>query len=189
MDVIRVRVPSAAHAQRLVTSLAGGFSATIDGGSAANVVDLRLDTEKAAKLVELFDALGLWLSGAAVDACQIGFGERTYTLLAARPGEVNDPTQFLLERSVQLQTALDSRILVEQAKGIIAERESITPDEAFEKIRRQARSQRRKLQELAAEIVGTTSQALLKPAKENSSGLRLRAPRTERSANGHTRSH
>ena len=157
MEVIRVRAPSAAHAQRLVTSLAGGFSASLDGGSPSTEVELRLDSETAMKLVQLFDALGLWLSDGKVDACQIAFGERSYTLLAAKPGEVNDPTQFLLERTIQLQTALDSRIVLEQAKGILAERGSITPDEAFTKIRRQARSERRKLHDLAAEIVATTS--------------------------------
>ncbi|HVD88470.1 MAG TPA: hypothetical protein VNB91_06215, partial [Jatrophihabitantaceae bacterium] len=62
MDVIRVRASSAAHAQRLVTSLAGSFSATVNGGSASDEVELRLDSETATKLVELFDALGLWLS-------------------------------------------------------------------------------------------------------------------------------
>jgi AmiR/NasT family two-component response regulator len=64
----------------------------------------------------------------------------------------------LLERTIQLQTALDSRVVIEQAKGIVAARESIRPDEAFTKIRRQARSERRKLHDLAAEIVATTSQ-------------------------------
>jgi hypothetical protein len=141
----------------LVTSLAGGFSATVDGGSAANEVDLQLDSETATKLVELFDALGLWLSSGEVDACQIGFGERTYTLLAARAGEVNDPTQFLLERTIQLQTALDSRVVIEQAKGILAERHRIPPDEAFERIRGDARSRRIKLHNVAAEIVASAT--------------------------------
>lgn len=157
MDVITVRAPSAAHAQRLVTSLAGGFSASLDGGSASNEVELRLDNETATKLVELFDALGLWLSGSKVDACQIGFGKRTYTLLAAREGEVNDPTQFLLERTIQLQTALDSRVMIEQAKGILAERHQIPPDEAFDRIRRDARSRRIKLHDAAAEIIASAT--------------------------------
>ena len=79
-------------------------------------------------------------------------------MLASKPGEVNDPAAFLLERTIQLQTALDSRIVIEQAKGIVAARGSISPDEAFKKIRWQARSQQRKLHDLAAEIVATTSQ-------------------------------
>ena len=83
-------------------------------------------------------------------------------MLAARPGEANDPTAFLLERTIQLQTALDSRVVIEQAKGVIAERESMSPEEAFQQIRRQARSERRRLHDIASEIVSTTS----KPADQ-----------------------
>jgi ANTAR domain-containing protein len=156
VDVIRVRAPSSAHAERLLAALGGGFAATLDGDSPATEVEVRPDSETAKKLVELFNALGLWLSSGGLDAVQIGFGERTYTLLAAPQGKPNDPAGFLLERTIQLQTALDSRIVIEQAKGILAERESITPDEAFTKIRLQARSERRRLHDLAAEIVATT---------------------------------
>jgi ANTAR domain-containing protein len=156
MDVIRVRAPSTAHAKRLMNSLDGGFSISLDGGDPSTEVELRLDTETATKLVELFDALGQWLTDGGLDACQIGFGERSYTLLAAM-GEPNDPAAFLLERTIQLQSALDSRIVIEQAKGILAERESISPNEAFDRMRRQARSQRMKLRDLAAGIVATVS--------------------------------
>ena len=51
--------------------------------------------------------------------------------------------------------------MIEQAKGILAARESITPDEAFQQIRRQARSERRKLHVLATEIVSSTSSPTL----------------------------
>ncbi|TML95174.1 MAG: ANTAR domain-containing protein [Actinobacteria bacterium] len=157
MDVIRVRAPSTAHAQRLIASLGAGFSANLDGGDPSTEVELRLDSETAKKVVELFNALGLWLSEGGLDACQIGFGERTYTMLASKGREASDPTGFLLERTIQLQTALDSRVVIEQAKGILAERESISPDEAFNEMRRQARSQRMKLHDLAAGVVATVS--------------------------------
>jgi hypothetical protein len=162
MDAIRVRAPSKAHAERLIASVDGGFSVTLDGGDPSTEVELKLDSDTATKLVALFDLLGAWLSDGGLGACQIGLGERSYTLLAAKAGEPNDPTAFLLARTIQLQTALDSRIVIEQAKGIIAGRESITPDEAFQKIRRQARSQRRKLHDLATEIVSTTGEPTLK---------------------------
>ena len=159
MDVIRVRAPSSAHAERLLAALGGDFAASVDGGSPATEVGLRLDSETAEQLVELFDALGVWLSSGGLAAVEIGFGERTYTLLAAPRGEPNDPTQFLLERTIQLQTALDSRVVIEQAKGILAEREKITPDEAFDSIRRSARSQRIKLHDVAARIVASATAA------------------------------
>jgi hypothetical protein len=155
MDVIRVRTPSSAHAQRLIAALDGRFSATLNGGDASTEVELRLDSETATKLVGLFDLVGVWLTDGGLETCQIGFGDRNYTLLAALLDQPNDAAAFLLERTIQLQTALDSRVVIEQAKGILAERESITPDKAFEKMRGQARSRRMKLHHLAAGIVST----------------------------------
>ena len=61
----------------------------------------------------------------------------------------------LLERNRQLQHALDSRIVIEQAKGVLAERLGMTPDEAFELIRRAARRERITIRELAREVVDT----------------------------------
>jgi transcriptional regulator with GAF, ATPase, and Fis domain len=53
----------------------------------------------------------------------------------------------------QLQAALDSRVLIEQAKGMLAERLGVTPDEAFGLLRGHARNHNRKLADLAHEIV------------------------------------
>jgi transcriptional regulator with GAF, ATPase, and Fis domain len=53
----------------------------------------------------------------------------------------------------QLQTALNSRILIEQAKGVIAERNAATVAEAFTLLRRSAREQNRRLSDLASDIV------------------------------------
>jgi len=54
----------------------------------------------------------------------------------------------------QLQGALNSRILVEQAKGALAQRDQISPDDAFSRMRAQARSERRLLLEVAADVLG-----------------------------------
>jgi GAF domain-containing protein len=57
---------------------------------------------------------------------------------------------------VQLQTALNSRVLIEQAKGVLAERLGIDMDQAFITLRGHARANHRKLSELArAVVVGT----------------------------------
>ncbi|MEV0457102.1 GAF and ANTAR domain-containing protein [Catellatospora methionotrophica] len=53
----------------------------------------------------------------------------------------------------QLQTALNSRIIIEQAKGVIAERRQVDMDEAFELLRNTARRNNRQLSELARSIV------------------------------------
>ena len=53
----------------------------------------------------------------------------------------------------QLQTALTSRIVIEQAKGIVAQARGVTPDEAFVRIRSYARSHNRRLGDVATTVV------------------------------------
>jgi GAF domain-containing protein len=55
--------------------------------------------------------------------------------------------------ATQLQQALDSRSLIEQAKGVLMERRGLDQQTAFELLRRQARSTRRRLQDIARETV------------------------------------
>jgi GAF domain-containing protein len=52
----------------------------------------------------------------------------------------------------QLQTALDSRAVIERGKGALMERERLDEQEAFTHLRRAARSSGRKLTEVAAEV-------------------------------------
>jgi PAS domain-containing protein len=54
----------------------------------------------------------------------------------------------------QLQHALSARVGVEQAKGVLMAKLGIAPEEAFEVMRRQARTSRRPVVEIAAEIIG-----------------------------------
>jgi hypothetical protein len=55
--------------------------------------------------------------------------------------------------NAQLEHALESRIVIEQAKGVLAERLGFTVEEAFDVLRYAARSARIKLHELAALVV------------------------------------
>jgi AmiR/NasT family two-component response regulator len=61
-------------------------------------------------------------------------------------------THATYERRAQLEHALQSRVSIEQAKGVIAERYGLEPDEAFQLIRRTARSNRMKLHDLVDAI-------------------------------------
>jgi GAF domain-containing protein len=53
----------------------------------------------------------------------------------------------------QLQYALDHRVVIEQAKGILMEREGLDQGGAFERLRQQARSNRERVVALARRVV------------------------------------
>ena len=62
-------------------------------------------------------------------------------------------TESLARRCSQLQEALDSRVVIEQAKGVLSERLDIAPDAAFLILRRGARHNRLPIHDLAADVV------------------------------------
>lgn len=53
----------------------------------------------------------------------------------------------------QLQVALSSRVTIEQAKGILAERLQVTPDQAFILLRKYSRDNNRPLTRLAGDVI------------------------------------
>jgi GAF domain-containing protein len=64
----------------------------------------------------------------------------------------------------QLQTALNTRIIIEQAKGVLAERGGIDMDTSFRLLRSHARRTNRLLAELARAVVeGADTTAILNP--------------------------
>ncbi len=68
--------------------------------------------------------------------------------------------------SSQLEVALESRVAIEQAKGVVAERNDVSVDAAFELIRGFARSHNRLLSDTARQIVDGTlvPEQLARPA-------------------------
>ncbi|MBO0985228.1 GAF and ANTAR domain-containing protein [Rathayibacter sp. SD072] len=59
--------------------------------------------------------------------------------------------------AAQLQRALDSRVVIEQAKGVLAERQNISVDKAFTLLRAHARRTGAKLRDVAHGVVSTTT--------------------------------
>ncbi|QIB48259.1 GAF and ANTAR domain-containing protein [Streptomyces aureoverticillatus] len=56
----------------------------------------------------------------------------------------------------QLQTALNTRVLIEQAKGKLAERHNIDMEQAFTALRRYARAHNRRLSDVARALIDDT---------------------------------
>ena len=109
---------------------------------------LSLFTEDQRRLSATDVALG----GAMADLATIG-------LLHQR--DANDQTNL----SEQLRIALNSRVVVEQAKGALADRASISLNEAFNRMRDYARGNQLTLVSVASEVVtGAIPQDLLSPA-------------------------
>jgi ANTAR domain-containing protein len=91
---------------------------------------------------------------------RLGLGDLAVVLPPETPPEAVAAIEKLLavidrlaERTAQLHVALDSRIAIEQAKGILAERMETTPEEAFHLLRSTARRRRLSLHRLAEAIV------------------------------------
>jgi hypothetical protein len=63
--------------------------------------------------------------------------------------------ESVVERAANLQAALDSRAVIDQAKGILMERFKLTADQAFEALARASMQTNRKVREVAQRLVET----------------------------------
>jgi hypothetical protein len=78
----------------------------------------------------------------------VGIDEATHTETRLR-----ELVEALRAERDQLAQALESRVIIEQAKGVLAERYRVPVDEAFLLLRQSARAARMKIHDLAAEVV------------------------------------
>jgi enoyl-CoA hydratase/carnithine racemase len=84
----------------------------------------------------------------AIESLRTGTADEAATAV----GRLLAVTEAAYERRAQLEQALQSRVAIEQAKGVLAERYGLGLDEAFEVIRRASRSNRMKLHDLVRKI-------------------------------------
>jgi len=142
-------------------------------GEPVGVVDLSNETGRWPQFVELAQSRGftavhavpLRLRGHTLGAMNLfSTGRRpfsrqdmTLALTFARLAAISLLQQQLIQHQAtvngQLQYALDSRVVIEQAKGILAQRYRIPIDEAFVLLRTYARSTNSRLHDAADNIV------------------------------------
>ena len=85
------------------------------------------------------------MNGTTMEGGTLVRGEEGLRLLVAR----------LAEQNAQLERALESRVLIEQAKGMLAERWAVSPADAFELLRAAARSHRMRVHDLARRVIAS----------------------------------
>jgi len=154
---LRIENSSRAHAESLHRLLTD-FKTQLVQNDGAWLVEVEAG-ELGTLLLKLFDSLGSWLDDEKVDSLLLHFDERRFTLLRPSKERLHDSNAFLLERVAQLETALGSRIVIEQAKGVLARALGVSVDQAFSLLRKAARDGGTKLRDLAEEIVSSPMQA------------------------------
>jgi transcriptional regulator with GAF, ATPase, and Fis domain len=97
--------------------------------------------------LNLFGGSGAPISEAATPVAQALADVATIAILQDRLARDRN---LLAE---QLQTALNSRVAIEQAKGALSNQFDIGTDEAFDRLRHRARSTNRRLVEVAEQVV------------------------------------
>ena len=80
---------------------------------------------------------------------------------AAGPGSEEDEAARLAVTVAQLEHALATRVRVEQAIGVLAERHRLRPRQAFDLLRNVARSRGQKVLDVAETVVDSASNPLL----------------------------
>jgi GAF domain-containing protein len=123
-----------------------GPNAKLNGFAAVSAVPMRLRAQVIGSL-NLFSTEPRRLGDDDIRVVQAMADVATIGILQER--SIHDAQAF----SDQLERALESRVMIEQAKGIVAERSHIPVDEAFDRIRRFSRSNNRLLSETARQVI------------------------------------
>ena len=124
-----------------------GPKAAEEGFAGVSAVPMRLRTDVVGAL-NMFSSKPVALGDEDLGVAQALADVATIGILQERA--IRDSRAF----TAQLEGALQSRIVIEQAKGILAEHHRMGVDEAFELLRRYARSRNALLSDTARAVVG-----------------------------------
>jgi transcriptional regulator with GAF, ATPase, and Fis domain len=150
-DAYREQAPVLCHSREDAETRWPRFAprAHESGFVAVSAVPMRLRSEVIGAL-NLFSSRTGALTDDDVGVAQAMADIATIGILQERV--IRDKSVF----SSQLEAALESRVAIEQAKGIVAERNQITVDQAFELIRRFTRDHNRLLSDTARQVIDGT---------------------------------
>jgi len=158
----RRRVEIGEHVVGVLTELAGLISAAVATAPIPDAVEIRRTPAG-------------WLVGGAVHEPSLTSAMVLADLLAEdlgaprrpeRPSTDLDETALLRASIAQLEHALAARVLVEQAIGVLAERNGLAPREAFESLRKVARRGGIRVHALAHDVVASvTDRSVTLPAE------------------------
>ncbi|HEU4320161.1 MAG TPA: GAF and ANTAR domain-containing protein [Acidimicrobiia bacterium] len=123
-----------------------GEAAVAEGFRAVTAIPMRLRGQVLGAL-NLYSTETVDLSDEDLTAAQALADLATIAILQDRAA-IDDRTLIS-----QLRTALETRVVIEQAKGIVAHGTGMTMDEAFGRIRDHARSNNQRLRDVSAAIV------------------------------------
>ena len=151
-EPIRFAASSRAEAESLQRKLSG-FEPRLSRGEDGWLVEINPGRRLTPLMLHLFNSVSDWLRENRRASVEVFFGESRFTFLHPTDARASHPAEFLLQRVVQLETALESRVAIEQAKGLLAGRLRLAIDEAFELLRAAARGAGRQLHELAEDVV------------------------------------
>jgi hypothetical protein len=132
----------------VLTELAGVIAAHLEPTAGAAVI------RRTPKGWQVADAEPSDLTSAMVLADMLAADLDTGGRPPRPQGELTEVDQLRLAVT-QLEHALAARVVVEQAIGVLAERQRLTPRASFERLRRAARSRGRRVHDLAREVVGS----------------------------------
>ncbi|MFI9761135.1 ANTAR domain-containing protein [Streptomyces sp. NPDC051963] len=151
LECFRTGTPVAVSDLRTETARWPRFAVTArrSGFGAVQALPMRLRDEVVGAL-NLFRITPGPFDPAATPIAQALADVATISLLQQRT------TQRSTALNEQLQTALNSRVLIEQAKGKLAERQGIDMEQAFTTLRGYARAHNRRLSELARAFIDDT---------------------------------